>query len=158
MLMHFSRAQCLCIINNRPASIYTLSPLTSRAGCLCKLIHWERPSSLSVGAASYELPIQYATLSRAMARPSSLLLSRSKSISNSNPDLASTPATPDEEVQRIIGSKVSGSSSGFWLVVQVTTVWPLFPVLFLPWILSDFCYLFSKMLKWAFFKFDWLRK
>uniref|UniRef100_A0A673M805 Dedicator of cytokinesis protein 7-like n=1 Tax=Sinocyclocheilus rhinocerous TaxID=307959 RepID=A0A673M805_9TELE len=47
----------------------------------------------------------YATLSRATARPSSLLLSRSKSISNSNPDLASTPATPDEEVQRIIGSK-----------------------------------------------------
>uniref|UniRef100_A0A8C2DP61 Dedicator of cytokinesis 6 n=1 Tax=Cyprinus carpio TaxID=7962 RepID=A0A8C2DP61_CYPCA len=48
----------------------------------------------------------YATLSRATARPTSLLLSRSKSISNSNPDLASTPATPDEEVQRIIGSKV----------------------------------------------------
>uniref|UniRef100_A0A8C1PS40 Dedicator of cytokinesis 6 n=1 Tax=Cyprinus carpio TaxID=7962 RepID=A0A8C1PS40_CYPCA len=47
----------------------------------------------------------YATLSRATARPTSLLLSRSKSISNSNPDLASTPATPDEEVQRIIGSK-----------------------------------------------------
>uniref|UniRef100_A0A3B1JP99 Dedicator of cytokinesis 6 n=1 Tax=Astyanax mexicanus TaxID=7994 RepID=A0A3B1JP99_ASTMX len=51
------------------------------------------------------LPIQYATLSRATARPSSLHLSRSKSISNSNPDLASTPASPDEEVQRIIGSK-----------------------------------------------------
>uniref|UniRef100_A0A8C1PKZ6 Dedicator of cytokinesis 6 n=1 Tax=Cyprinus carpio TaxID=7962 RepID=A0A8C1PKZ6_CYPCA len=49
----------------------------------------------------------YATLSRATARPTSLLLSRSKSISNSNPDLASTPATPDEEVQRIIGSKAS---------------------------------------------------
>ncbi|XP_042575621.1 dedicator of cytokinesis protein 7-like isoform X2 [Cyprinus carpio] len=59
----------------------------------------------AVGAASYDLPIQYATLSRATARPSSLLLSRSKSLSNSNPDLASTPATPDEEVQRIIGSK-----------------------------------------------------
>ncbi|CAM4344958.1 unnamed protein product [Leuciscus chuanchicus] len=59
----------------------------------------------AVGGASFELPIQYATLSRAMARPSSLLLSRSKSISNSNPDLASTPATPDEEVQRIIASK-----------------------------------------------------
>uniref|UniRef100_A0A672RE18 Dedicator of cytokinesis 6 n=1 Tax=Sinocyclocheilus grahami TaxID=75366 RepID=A0A672RE18_SINGR len=63
------------------------------------------PLSPSVGLASYDLPIQYATLSRATARPSSLLLSRSKSISNSNPDLASTPATPDEEVQRIIGSK-----------------------------------------------------
>ncbi|XP_073686240.1 dedicator of cytokinesis protein 7 [Garra rufa] len=67
----------------------------------------EPVSPPSVGAASYDLPIQYATLSRATARPSSLLLSRSKSISNSNPDLASTPATPDEEVQRIIGSKAS---------------------------------------------------
>lgn len=51
--------------------------------------------------------MQYATLSRATARPSSLHLARSKSISNSNPDLASTPVSPDEEVQRIIGSKVS---------------------------------------------------
>uniref|UniRef100_A0A3B3THC4 Dedicator of cytokinesis 6 n=1 Tax=Poecilia latipinna TaxID=48699 RepID=A0A3B3THC4_9TELE len=52
------------------------------------------------------MPVQYATLSRATGRPSSLHLSRSKSISNSNPDLASTPISPDEEVQRIIGSKV----------------------------------------------------
>lgn len=51
--------------------------------------------------------MQYATISRATGRPSSLHLSRSKSISNSNPDLASTPVSPDEEVQRIIGSKVS---------------------------------------------------
>uniref|UniRef100_A0A6Q2YE61 Dedicator of cytokinesis 6 n=1 Tax=Esox lucius TaxID=8010 RepID=A0A6Q2YE61_ESOLU len=57
------------------------------------------------------LPIQYATLSRATARPSSLHLSRSKSISNSNPDLATSPTSPDEEVQRIIGSKVSSPSS-----------------------------------------------
>uniref|UniRef100_A0A8C2KSE2 Dedicator of cytokinesis 6 n=1 Tax=Cyprinus carpio TaxID=7962 RepID=A0A8C2KSE2_CYPCA len=57
------------------------------------------------------LPPPYATLSRATARPSSLLLSRSKSLSNSNPDLASTPATPDEEVQRIIGSKASERAS-----------------------------------------------
>uniref|UniRef100_A0A8C7UNZ2 Dedicator of cytokinesis 6 n=1 Tax=Oncorhynchus mykiss TaxID=8022 RepID=A0A8C7UNZ2_ONCMY len=60
---------------------------------------------------AYELPIQYATLSRATARPSTLHLARSKSISNSNPDLASTPTSPDEEVQRIIASKVSSTSS-----------------------------------------------
>uniref|UniRef100_A0A668ACQ8 Dedicator of cytokinesis 6 n=1 Tax=Myripristis murdjan TaxID=586833 RepID=A0A668ACQ8_9TELE len=51
------------------------------------------------------MPVQFATLSRATARPSSLHLSRSKSISNSNPDLATTPVSPDEEVERIIGSK-----------------------------------------------------
>uniref|UniRef100_A0AAQ6A075 Dedicator of cytokinesis 6 n=1 Tax=Amphiprion ocellaris TaxID=80972 RepID=A0AAQ6A075_AMPOC len=56
------------------------------------------------------MPMQFATLSRATARPSSLHLSRSKSISNSNPDLASTPVSPDEEVQRIIGSKANDRS------------------------------------------------
>ncbi|XP_051569546.1 dedicator of cytokinesis protein 7-like isoform X3 [Myxocyprinus asiaticus] len=83
-----------------------------RNNLLASFIHYcfhlpttELVSPPIVGAAPYELPIQYATLSRATARPSSLLLSRSRSISNSNPDLASTPATPDEEVQRIIGSK-----------------------------------------------------
>uniref|UniRef100_A0A3B3T8I0 Dedicator of cytokinesis 6 n=1 Tax=Paramormyrops kingsleyae TaxID=1676925 RepID=A0A3B3T8I0_9TELE len=59
----------------------------------------------TIGGPTYEMPIQYATLSRATGRPSSLQLSRSKSISNSNPDLATTPASPDEEVQRIIGNK-----------------------------------------------------
>ncbi|XP_067416642.1 dedicator of cytokinesis protein 6 isoform X2 [Emydura macquarii macquarii] len=49
--------------------------------------------------------IQCATLSRATGRPASLNLSRSKSISNSNPDLASTPGSPDDEVQKILASK-----------------------------------------------------
>lgn len=68
------------------------------------------PSPRVAGTQSYEMPMQYATLSRATARPSSLHLSRSKSISNSNPDLASTPVSPDEEVQRIMGSKVCCTS------------------------------------------------
>lgn len=57
----------------------------------------------------YAGPIQYATLSRATARPTSLNLSRSKSISNSNPDLATTPTTPDDEVKKIMGCKVSAN-------------------------------------------------
>uniref|UniRef100_A0A8C9XPH0 Dedicator of cytokinesis 6 n=1 Tax=Sander lucioperca TaxID=283035 RepID=A0A8C9XPH0_SANLU len=64
------------------------------------------------------MPMQYATLSRATARPSSLHLSRSKSISNSNPDLASTPISPDEEVQRIIGSKVSCIRLSKWVILM----------------------------------------
>uniref|UniRef100_A0A4W6BUH0 Dedicator of cytokinesis 6 n=1 Tax=Lates calcarifer TaxID=8187 RepID=A0A4W6BUH0_LATCA len=71
---------------------------------------------------SYEMPMQYATLSRATARPSSLLLSRSKSISNSNPDLASTPVSPDEEVQRIIGSKLLHEELALQWVVSTSTV------------------------------------
>uniref|UniRef100_A0AAY4CGB4 Dedicator of cytokinesis 6 n=1 Tax=Denticeps clupeoides TaxID=299321 RepID=A0AAY4CGB4_9TELE len=68
----------------------------------------EPTSPPGVGNTAYEMPIQYATLSRATGRPSSLNLSRSKSISNSNPDLATTPASPDEEVQRIIVERVRG--------------------------------------------------
>ncbi|KAL8164603.1 UNVERIFIED_CONTAM: Dedicator of cytokinesis protein 7 [Gekko kuhli] len=49
---------------------------------------------------------QYATLSRTSGRPASLNLSRSKSISNSNPDLATSPDSPsDEQAQKINGSK-----------------------------------------------------
>ncbi|XP_069460332.1 dedicator of cytokinesis protein 6 isoform X2 [Ambystoma mexicanum] len=63
------------------------------------------PPAAGTGSSPHGGQIQYATLSRATARPNSLNLSRSKSISNSNPDLATTPNSPDEEVQRIIGSK-----------------------------------------------------
>ncbi|MGH0189162.1 UNVERIFIED_CONTAM: hypothetical protein FKN15_033878 [Acipenser sinensis] len=59
-----------------------------------------------MGSPPYGGPIQYATLSRTTGRPSSLNLSRSRSISNSNPDLTSTPTSPDEEVQKIIGTKI----------------------------------------------------
>uniref|UniRef100_A0A4W5QYA4 Dedicator of cytokinesis 6 n=1 Tax=Hucho hucho TaxID=62062 RepID=A0A4W5QYA4_9TELE len=71
---------------------------------------------------AYELPIQYATLSRATTRPSTLHLARSKSISNSNPDLASTPTSPDEEVQRIIGSKLLHEELALQWVVSTSTV------------------------------------
>ncbi|KAK3532757.1 hypothetical protein QTP86_028126 [Hemibagrus guttatus] len=89
-----------------------------RNSLLASYIHYcfhlpttEPVSPPNVSGSSYELPIQYATLSRATARPSSLLLSRSKSISNSNPDLASTPTSPDDEVQRIIGSKAKRAAA-----------------------------------------------
>uniref|UniRef100_A0A8D0H6L5 Uncharacterized protein n=1 Tax=Sphenodon punctatus TaxID=8508 RepID=A0A8D0H6L5_SPHPU len=63
------------------------------------------------GMLPHGAPIQYATLSRATGRPASLNLSRSKSISNSNPDLATTPNSPDEEVQKIMSSKVRPTRS-----------------------------------------------
>uniref|UniRef100_A0A4W3H0W9 Dedicator of cytokinesis 6 n=1 Tax=Callorhinchus milii TaxID=7868 RepID=A0A4W3H0W9_CALMI len=63
------------------------------------------PYTQNTGSPSYTGPYQYATLSRAITRPTSLNLSRSKSISNSNPDLASTPTTPDDEVKKILGAK-----------------------------------------------------
>ncbi|XP_044134775.1 dedicator of cytokinesis protein 6 isoform X5 [Bufo gargarizans] len=60
----------------------------------------------SVSLASSTSAYQSATLSRATGRPSSLNLARCRSISNSNPDLTSTPgSTDDEEVQKIMGGK-----------------------------------------------------
>ncbi|CAM4682376.1 dedicator of cytokinesis protein 6 isoform X3 [Caretta caretta] len=57
------------------------------------------------GTPPHGAAIQCATLSRASGRPASLNLSRSKSISSSNPDLATAPGSPDGEVQKILGSK-----------------------------------------------------
>ncbi|XP_026516345.2 dedicator of cytokinesis protein 6 [Terrapene carolina triunguis] len=63
------------------------------------------PTGDEAGTPPQGAAIQCATLSRATGRPASLNLSRSKSISNSNPDLATTPGSPDDEVQQILGSK-----------------------------------------------------
>lgn len=50
--------------------------------------------------------VQAATLARGSSRPTSLYLARSKSISSSNPDLAVVPGSVDDEVSRILASKV----------------------------------------------------
>ncbi|XP_026311410.1 dedicator of cytokinesis protein 6 [Piliocolobus tephrosceles] len=50
--------------------------------------------------------VQAATLARGSGRPISLYLARSKSISSSNPDLAVAPGSVDDEVSRILASKV----------------------------------------------------
>ncbi|XP_073510328.1 dedicator of cytokinesis protein 6 isoform X5 [Phyllobates terribilis] len=60
----------------------------------------------STSHASSTAAYQSATLSRATGRPANINLARCRSISNSNPDLTSTPgSTDDEEVQKIMGGK-----------------------------------------------------
>ncbi|XP_049981553.1 dedicator of cytokinesis protein 6 isoform X5 [Alexandromys fortis] len=49
--------------------------------------------------------VQAATLARGSGRPTSLYLTRSKSISSSNPDLAVVPGSVDDEVSRILATK-----------------------------------------------------
>uniref|UniRef100_A0A8C2N2W1 Dedicator of cytokinesis 6 n=1 Tax=Cricetulus griseus TaxID=10029 RepID=A0A8C2N2W1_CRIGR len=49
--------------------------------------------------------VQAATLARGSGRPTSLYLTRSKSISSSNPDLAVAPGSVDDEVSRILATK-----------------------------------------------------
>ncbi|KAM5256423.1 dedicator of cytokinesis protein 7 [Ctenodactylus gundi] len=63
------------------------------------------PSSPSPGPGGLGGSVHYATMARSAVRPASLNLSRSRSLSNSNPDVSGTPTSPDDEVRAIIGGK-----------------------------------------------------
>ncbi|XP_053549635.1 dedicator of cytokinesis protein 7 isoform X8 [Bombina bombina] len=63
------------------------------------------PNSPSPGAGGLGGSMHYATMARSANRPASLNLNRSRSLSNSNPDISGTPSSPDDEVRTIIGSK-----------------------------------------------------
>uniref|UniRef100_A0A7M4EVE5 Dedicator of cytokinesis 7 n=1 Tax=Crocodylus porosus TaxID=8502 RepID=A0A7M4EVE5_CROPO len=64
------------------------------------------PNSPSPGPGGLGGSMHYATMARSAVRPASLNLNRSRSLSNSNPDISGTPTSPDDEVRSIIGSKV----------------------------------------------------
>ncbi|XP_040264246.1 dedicator of cytokinesis protein 7 isoform X3 [Bufo bufo] len=64
------------------------------------------PNSSSPGPGSLGGSMHYATMARTANRPASLNLNRSRSLSNSNPDISGTPTSPDDEVRSIIGSKL----------------------------------------------------
>uniref|UniRef100_A0A8C8EXE8 Dedicator of cytokinesis 7 n=1 Tax=Oncorhynchus tshawytscha TaxID=74940 RepID=A0A8C8EXE8_ONCTS len=59
--------------------------------------------------------VHYATMARSAQRPASLNLNRSRSLSNSNPDISGTPTSPDDEVRSIIGSKVGDTPLQLWV-------------------------------------------
>uniref|UniRef100_A0A2K6F2E1 Dedicator of cytokinesis 7 n=1 Tax=Propithecus coquereli TaxID=379532 RepID=A0A2K6F2E1_PROCO len=63
------------------------------------------PNSPSPGPGGLGGSVHYATMARSAVRPASLNLSRSRSLSNSNPDISGTPTSPDDEVRSIIGNK-----------------------------------------------------
>uniref|UniRef100_A0A8C6QLD4 Dedicator of cytokinesis 6 n=1 Tax=Nannospalax galili TaxID=1026970 RepID=A0A8C6QLD4_NANGA len=66
--------------------------------------------------------LQPATLARSSGRPASLYLTRSKSISSSNPDLAVAPGSVDDEVARILASKLLHEELALQWVVSGSTV------------------------------------
>lgn len=66
----------------------------------------------TVGPGGLGGSVHYATMARSAVRPASLNLNRSRSLSNSNPDISGTPTSPDDEVHSIIGSKVQMHSQG----------------------------------------------
>ncbi|XP_039591194.1 dedicator of cytokinesis protein 7 isoform X8 [Polypterus senegalus] len=68
------------------------------------------PNSPSPGPGGLGGSVHYATMARSAVRPASLNLNRSRSLSNSNPDISGTPTSPDDEVRSIIGSKAMDRS------------------------------------------------
>uniref|UniRef100_A0A2I3GCR6 Dedicator of cytokinesis 7 n=1 Tax=Nomascus leucogenys TaxID=61853 RepID=A0A2I3GCR6_NOMLE len=68
------------------------------------------PNSSSPGPGGLGGSVHYATMARSAVRPASLNLNRSRSLSNSNPDISGTPTSPDDEVRSIIGSKAMDRS------------------------------------------------
>ncbi|XP_045063668.1 dedicator of cytokinesis protein 7-like isoform X8 [Coregonus clupeaformis] len=68
--------------------------------------------------------VHYATMARSAQRPASLNLNRSRSLSNSNPDISGTPTSPDDEVRSIIGSKgLDRSNSWVHTMGCMSTPW-----------------------------------
>ncbi|KAG7268748.1 hypothetical protein CRUP_034582 [Coryphaenoides rupestris] len=80
------------------------SLLSSYVHYVFRLPHTD-PNAPSPGPGALGGSVHYATMARSAVRPASLNLNRSRSLSNSNPDISGTPTSPDDEVRAIIGSK-----------------------------------------------------
>uniref|UniRef100_A0A4W3I977 Dedicator of cytokinesis 7 n=1 Tax=Callorhinchus milii TaxID=7868 RepID=A0A4W3I977_CALMI len=70
----------------------------------------------------FRLPSTSSNPSSPATRPAGLNISRSRSLSNSNPDISGTPTSPDDEVRSILGSKVRRGGKGVCPCVTVICV------------------------------------
>uniref|UniRef100_A0A4W5PYW0 Dedicator of cytokinesis 7 n=1 Tax=Hucho hucho TaxID=62062 RepID=A0A4W5PYW0_9TELE len=87
------------------------------------------PNFPSPGTLPLATSVHYATMARSAQRPASLNLNRSRSLSNSNPDISGTPTSPDDEVRSIIGSKgLDRSNSWVHTMGCKSTPWGSSPV------------------------------
>uniref|UniRef100_A0A8C6Q8M2 Dedicator of cytokinesis 7 n=1 Tax=Nothobranchius furzeri TaxID=105023 RepID=A0A8C6Q8M2_NOTFU len=100
------------VVNRLHKYLDTSQDIHGRNSLLSSYIHYvfrlpsTDPNSPSPGPGGLGGSVHYATMARSAVRPASLNLSRSRSLSNSNPDISGTPTSPDDEVRSIIGSKV----------------------------------------------------
>uniref|UniRef100_A0A9R1ST31 Dedicator of cytokinesis 7 n=2 Tax=Cyprinus carpio TaxID=7962 RepID=A0A9R1ST31_CYPCA len=117
------------IVNRLHKYLDTSQDMHGRNSLLSSYIHYVfRPGGLGCS-------VHYATMARSAVRPASLNLNRSRSLSNSNPDISGTPTSPDDEVRSIIGSKVGrhisaalapwGTSPAQWTLCQRTVSYPI---------------------------------
>ncbi|XP_052414224.1 dedicator of cytokinesis protein 7 isoform X9 [Carassius gibelio] len=99
------------LVNRLHKYLDTSQDMHGRNGLLSSYIHYVfrlpnmDPNSPSPGPGGLGCSVHYATMARSAVRPASLNLNRSRSLSNSNPDISGTPTSPDDEVRSIIGSK-----------------------------------------------------
>uniref|UniRef100_A0A1A8FCC0 Dedicator of cytokinesis 7 n=1 Tax=Nothobranchius korthausae TaxID=1143690 RepID=A0A1A8FCC0_9TELE len=99
------------VVNRLHKYLDTSQDIHGRNSLLSSYIHYvfrlpsTDPNSPSPGPGGLGGSVHYATMARSAVRPASLNLSRSRSLSNSNPDISGTPTSPDDEVRLIIGSK-----------------------------------------------------
>ncbi|TRY91961.1 hypothetical protein DNTS_035456 [Danionella cerebrum] len=99
------------IVNRLHKYLDTSQDMHGRNCLLSSYIHYVfrlpnmDPNSPSPGPGGLGGSVHYATMARSVVRPASLNLNRSRSLSNSNPDISGTPTSPDDEVRSIIGSK-----------------------------------------------------
>uniref|UniRef100_A0A3Q2CHM6 Uncharacterized protein n=1 Tax=Cyprinodon variegatus TaxID=28743 RepID=A0A3Q2CHM6_CYPVA len=107
------------VVNRLHKYLDTSQDMHGRNSLLSSYIHYvfrlpsTDPNSPSPGPGGLGGSVHYATMARSAVRPASLNLSRSRSLSNSNPDISGTPTSPDDEVRSIIGSKVRDSKDLF---------------------------------------------
>uniref|UniRef100_A0A4W6DFK1 Dedicator of cytokinesis 7 n=1 Tax=Lates calcarifer TaxID=8187 RepID=A0A4W6DFK1_LATCA len=107
------------IVNRLHKYLDTSQDMHGRNSLLSSYIHYvfrlpsTDPNSPSPGPGGLGGSVHYATMARSAVRPASLNLNRSRSLSNSNPDISGTPTSPDDEVRSIIGSKVRLSNNLF---------------------------------------------
>uniref|UniRef100_A0A672J724 Dedicator of cytokinesis 7 n=1 Tax=Salarias fasciatus TaxID=181472 RepID=A0A672J724_SALFA len=100
------------IVNRLHKYLDTSQDMHGRNSLLSSYIHYvfrlpsTDPNSPSPGPGGLGGSVHYATMARSAVRPASLNLNRSRSLSNSNPDISGTPTSPDDEVRSIIGSKL----------------------------------------------------
>ncbi|XP_076871001.1 dedicator of cytokinesis protein 7 isoform X28 [Brachyhypopomus gauderio] len=100
------------IVNRLHKYLDTSQDTHGRNSLLSSYIHYifrlpnMDPNSPSPGPGGLGGSVHYATMARSAVRPASLNLNRSRSLSNSNPDISGTPTSPDDEVRSIIGSKL----------------------------------------------------
>uniref|UniRef100_A0A8C4IME4 Dedicator of cytokinesis 7 n=1 Tax=Dicentrarchus labrax TaxID=13489 RepID=A0A8C4IME4_DICLA len=128
------------IVNRLHKYLDTSQDMHGRNGLLSSYIHYvfrlpsNDPNSPSPGPGGLGGSVHYATMARSAVRPASLNLNRSRSLSNSNPDISGTPTSPDDEVRSIIGSKVR-SSNRLWLNIRLKLLFH--EELALQWVVSS---------------------